>query len=72
MVSFNKDSSQKDILNDEIDILVMNEEPNDVCPHMFELINASTMDLAQTSTEIPQMIIYHSIPSLLCSQSRKP
>ena len=45
MVSLNKDSSRKDILDDEINIIVVNVERNDVRPHMSELTNATMMDL---------------------------
>ena len=38
------------------DILALNVEPNDVRSYMFELTNATMMDLTQTSTKIPQMI----------------
>ena len=56
MASLNKDSSQKDILNDGINILAVNVEQNDVRPYMSELTNATMMDLTQTSTKIPQII----------------
>ena len=56
MASLNKDSSQKDILDDGINILAVNVNQNDVSPCMFELANATMMDLTQTSTRIPQMI----------------
>ena len=62
MASLNKDSSQKDILDDRINILAVNVEQNDVRPYMSELINATMMDLTQTSTKIPQMI---NIPRLI-------
>ena len=52
----NKDSFQKDILDDGINILAVNMEQNDVGPCMSELTNATMMDLTQTSTKIPQMI----------------
>ena len=54
MVSLNKDSSQNDILDEKL-TLAMNVEPNDVRPCMFELTNATMMDLTRTSTKIPQM-----------------
>ena len=56
MASLNKDSSQKVILDDGINILTVNVEQNDVCPYMSELTNATMMDLTQTSTKIPQKI----------------
>ena len=56
MASLNKDSSQKDILDDGINILAVNVEQNDVCPYMSELTNATMMDLTQTSTKIPLKI----------------
>ena len=56
MASLNKDSSQKDILNDGINILAVNVEQNDVRLEMSELTNATMMDLIQTSTKIPQVI----------------
>ena len=59
MASLNKDSSQKDILDDEINIIAVNVTQNDVRPYMSELTNATMMDLTQMSTEIPQKI---SIP----------
>ena len=59
MASLNKDSSQKDILNDGINILAVNVEQNDVCLYTSELTNATMMHLTQTSTKIPQMV---SIP----------
>ena len=59
MASLNKDSSQKDILDDEINIIVVNVTQNDLRPYMSELTNATMMDLTQMSTEITQKI---SIP----------
>ena len=56
MASLNKDSSQKVILDDGINILAVNVKQNDVRPYMSELTNATMMDLTQTSTKIPQMI----------------
>ena len=56
MASLNKDSSQKDILDDEINIIAVNVEQNDVRPCMSELTNATKIDLTRTSTKIPQMI----------------
>ena len=56
MASLNNDSSQKDILDDVINILAVNVEQNDVCPCMSELTNATMMNLTQTSTKIPQKI----------------
>ena len=57
MASLNKESSQNDILDDEININAVNVEQNDVRPYMSELTNARTMmDLTQMSTKIPQMI----------------
>ena len=56
MASLNKDSSQKDILDDGINILAVNVELNDVRLYMSEVTNATMMDLSQTSTKIPQMI----------------
>ena len=56
MASLNKDSSQKDVLDDEINIFAVNVEQNDERPYMSELTNATMMDLTQTSTEIPQKI----------------
>ena len=66
MASLNKDSSQKVILNDGINILAVNVEQN-VSPYMSELYafdtashtqrtNATMMDLTQTSTKIPLKI----------------
>ena len=55
MASLNKDSSQKDILDDEINIIAVNVEQNDL-RSMSELTNATMMNLTQTSTKIPQMI----------------
>ena len=43
----NKDCSQKNILDDGINILAVNVEQNDVCPYMSELTNATMMDLTQ-------------------------
>ena len=57
MASLNKDSPQKDILDDGINILAVNVGQNDVRPKMSELTNATMMDLTQTSTKIPQMIV---------------
>ena len=37
--------------------MIMNVEPDEVRPYMFELTNATMMDLTQMSTKIPQMII---------------
>ena len=54
--SLNKDSSQNDILDDEINIIAVNVEQNDVRPHMSELTNDAMIDLTLTSTKIPQMI----------------
>ena len=56
MASLNKDSSQKDVLDDEINIFAVNVEQNDERPYMSELTNATMMDLTQTLTEIPQKI----------------
>ena len=56
MASLNKGRSQKDILDDDINIIPVNMEQNDVCPFMSELTNATIMDLTQTSTKVPQMI----------------
>ena len=56
MASLNKDSPQKDILDDGNNIFATNVEQNDVRPYMSELINATMMDLTQTSTKFPQMI----------------
>ena len=56
MASLNKDSSQKDILDDEINIITVNVEQNDVRPYRSELTNTTTMDLTQASTNILQMI----------------
>ena len=56
MASLNKDSSQKDILDDETSIIAVNVEQNDVRSYMSELTNATIMDPTQTSTKIPQMI----------------
>ena len=56
MASLNKGRSQKDILDDDINIIPVNMEQNDVCPFMSELTNATMMDLSQTSTKVPQMI----------------
>ena len=52
----NKDNSQKDILDDGINILAVNVEQNDVRPYMSELTNTTMMDLTHTSSKIPQMI----------------
>ena len=41
MDSLNNDSSQKDILDDGINILSRNVEQNDVCPYMSDLTNAT-------------------------------
>ena len=49
MASLNKDSSQKDILDNEINIIAVNVEQKDVHPYMSELTNATMMDLTQTS-----------------------
>ena len=57
MASSNKDNSQKDILDDKINIRAVNAEQNDVCPYVSELTNATKMDLTQTSTKIPQMTL---------------
>ena len=56
MASLNKDSSQKDILDNEINIFAVNVEQSDVRPYVPELTNATMMDLTQTSTKIPEMI----------------
>ena len=56
MASLNKDSSQKDILDDRINIFAVNMEQNDVCPYMPELTNATMTDPTQMSTKIPQKI----------------
>ena len=56
MASLNKDNTQKDILDDGINILTVNVEQNDVRPYMSELTNATIMDLNQTTTKLPQMI----------------
>ena len=59
MASLNKDTSQKDILDDEINIIAVNVKQNDVRPYISELTNATMMDpdLTQTSTKIPQIKI---------------
>ena len=64
MASLNKHSSQKDILDDGINILAVNVEQND----FRELTNATMMDLTQTSTKIPQMII--NIPRPMMKMNR--
>ena len=56
MASLNKDSSQKDILDDGINILAVSVEQNGVHPYMSALTNATMIDPTQTSTKIPQMI----------------
>ena len=56
MASSSKDSSQKGILDDGINILAVNVEQNVARPYMSELTNATMMDLTQTLTKIPQMI----------------
>ena len=56
MASLNRNSSQKDILDDEINIIAVNVEQNDVRPFISELANTTMMDLTQTSTKITQMI----------------
>ena len=56
MTSLNKDSSQKDILDDGINILAVSVEQNGVRPYMSELTSATMTDLTQASTKIPQMI----------------
>ena len=56
MASLNKDSSQKHILDDGINIRAVNVEQNDLRPYMPDLTNATIMDLTQTSTKTPQMI----------------
>ena len=53
MASLNKDSFQKDILDDEINIIAVNVDQYDVRTCMSELTNATMMDLTQTSTKIP-------------------
>ena len=55
MASLNKDSSQKNTLDDGINILAVNVEQNDVRPWVC-LANQRHHDLTQTSTKIPQMI----------------
>ena len=67
MASLNKDSSQKDILDDGINILAVNVEQNDVRPSMSEVTNATMMDLTQPSTKIPQMI---NIPRSITKMNR--
>ena len=62
MASLNKDNTQKDILDDGINILAVNVEQNHVRPYMSELTNATIMDLNQTTTKLPQMI---NIPRLI-------
>ena len=57
MASLNKGSFQKDILDDEINIIALSVEQNDLRPCMSELINTAMMDLIQTSTKIPQIMI---------------
>ena len=57
MASLNKDSSQKDILDDEVKIFAVNVQQNDVRPYMSEATNATMIDLTQTSTKIPQINI---------------
>ena len=52
MTSMNKDSSQKDILDDGINVLAVNVEQNCVRPYMSELTSTTMMDLTQTSTKI--------------------
>ena len=49
MASLNKDYSQKDILDDGINILAVKVKQNDVLPYMSELTNATIMDLTQMS-----------------------
>ena len=56
MASLNKDSCQKDILDDGINILAVNVEQNDVRLYMSDLTKTTMMDPTQTSTKIPQMI----------------
>ena len=56
MASLNKDSSQKDILDDEINIFAVNMEQNYARPYMSEPTHATMMDLTQTLTKIPQKI----------------
>ena len=67
MASLNKDSSQKDILDDGINILAVNVEQNDVRPNMSELTNATMMDLTQPSTQIPKLI---NIPRSITKMNR--
>ena len=62
MAILNKDRSQKDTLDDGMNILAVNAEQNDVRPYIPELTNATMMDLTQTSTKIPQII---DIPRLI-------
>ena len=57
MASLNRDSLQNDMLDDGINILAVNVEQIDVRPKMPELTNATMIDLTQTLTKIPQMII---------------
>ena len=62
MALLNKDSSQKDILDDGINIFAVNVEQYDGRPYISELTNAMMIDLTQTSTKIPHMInIYTKI-----------
>ena len=48
MASLNRDSSQKDILDDGINILALNVEQNGVRPYLSELTNATMKDRTQT------------------------
>ena len=52
VASLNKDSSHKNILDDEISIIAVYVEQNDMRPYVSELTNATMMDLAQTLTKI--------------------
>ena len=45
MASLNKESSHKEILDDGSDILAVNVEASNVSPCMFELTNATMMDM---------------------------
>ena len=50
MASLNKDSSQKNILDDEINIITVNVEQNGVRPYMSEPTNRSNADVDKDST----------------------
>ena len=59
IVSLNKGSSEKDTLDDGINMLgnAVNVEQNDVRPYMSELTtNTTMMDMTQTPRKIPQKI----------------